>query len=155
MLINEYKDYLFIYYYYLYPISEYEDHTEDHSEDNTEDDTEDDHIDDDNNGVDSNLKFISKGIEIASKHITRIEQTDDTHTKLDAAHYKEIKAHKSWIDASKWTHGLIEEIIKENLPLVLQLSDSIDLSPQCISSVLKIVTGIRNQEPWAWRCKYY
>lgn len=105
-----------------------------------------------------------KGINIASKYLTPELNDDGEETNLlttpdpnpvdQAGRDKRTRwAHQAWIDASRLTREITDEIIRAALPMVLKLSYEVEFSPQCQAGLLQIVQGIRAQDPWAWKCK--
>lgn len=54
----------------------------------------------------------------------------------------------------KWSFqisSLLEDLFKEIFPTFVKLSSEIEVTPECTSSLLKLVNALRNQETWAFR----
>lgn len=85
--------------------------------------------------IDSGNNFMQE-----TKHIYK-EELEGSHSDSEA---KDV-----WIAYSKSWGRVFNALIKEVMSKVLSADDSIDLSLDCVASMLDVMTGLRRQKEWA------
>lgn len=57
-------------------------------------------------------------------------------------------------DIEESIDAIIASALKSALPYASELMYKVELSSECSSGILKLVTSLRRQEPWAIKSKY-
>lgn len=63
------------------------------------------------------------------------------------------RATESWVELSRWTRKITEDLLKKLMPRIVEMSHDLDVSPQCTVDIMKVIVGLREQKPWAIKCK--
>jgi hypothetical protein len=129
---------------------EYDDTTHylDDSEDGKEDHMQTSETANNKNNFDNSVShFLESGISMLfeTKNVFKQELN---HTKTDS------EAKDVWIAYSNSWHRVIEALIKDIMPKIIDSSTGIDISIDCLSAMIAITSGLKKQKDWAAKCKF-
>jgi hypothetical protein len=100
------------------------------------------------NDLDNSVShFLDSGISmlLETKNVFNEELN---HTKTDS------EAKDVWIAYSNSWHRVIEALIKDIMPKIIDSSTDIDISMDCLSAMMAITSGLKKQKDWAVKCKF-
>lgn len=72
---------------------------------------------------------------------------------LDPVLSSNISVEEKWVSSVNFISSLTTLAIKASLPLSVSLTYQKDLSSECSASLLKILSGLRENQAWAFSCK--
>lgn len=59
----------------------------------------------------------------------------------------------NWNYTDHKLNEMIEQMMKRLMPMVIRSSSSVELSGKCMQSLFKMMLAMRQNKPWATRCK--
>lgn len=72
---------------------------------------------------------------------------------LDPVLASNSSVEEKWVSSVNFISSLTTLAIKASLPLSVSLTYQKDLSSECSASLLKILSGLRENQAWAFSCK--
>lgn len=91
----------------------------------------------------------SKSLNEAAANIDVVPKV--TFTEEDAK--KNLTVLESWQEFEKTVKGMANNIIKSILPSIMENSDKLNVSSQCMRESMQLIAGLKSIKPWAVRCK--
>lgn len=100
------------------------------------------------NNLDNSVShFLDYGINVLLE-TNNVFKQELNHSKTDS------EAKDVWIAYSNSWHRVIEALINDIMPKIVNSNTDIDISMDCLSAMIAITSGLKKQKDWAVKCKF-